>query len=984
MNLALDPLFLAGAIYPITIDPSVLWLGVPAPTALAGGNHILEDSHGNVLTLLAGGTSGAVLVGYSTTGGSWTSTSLTISSSNCDSAAGVLDANNVIYWACGGAYGTGAISYDAAFHISGVSLTQAATYAGGTASSLVLDKFGQPVVAWVGSDGSINVGRPGGFYGFMGIQGNIYTSPDVIASSNGAAVSLVRMPAGSPSSANDDAIYLFYAAAGFAGSGVVDWTKATVSGQAYNAWGTLNYLTVAAADPSALSTAQDVAHHAIVVAAAPATWCPPYGCAPQIAVIRKLASNDADSNNQVLNTLANAPMGTQPSVSVDRGDVYVAFQDSSGYLAYQGNHTGTWDANETVLDWVPYQDSYPSLRRDGPGDGNLDFVWTTTYSGTSTTAVNYWRLARGPQISGLTPSPQSIIPLLNQFTTLSYGLSDTFSGSLTVTARVYPGWMGNGMWPFAYQPSGTPVRTLNASGQAQGNQSLAWDGKDNSGVAVPPGYYTVALTATDSLGATSTTWGITIAVAIGATATYGYDHLNRLTSATVKSQTFSLYCGPNPCAIFNGGNARVTTYGFDLVGNRTNQQNTLPGAATPVTTSYTYDKADRIQTAGSLSYAFDADGNVRSRTPSGGSATTYAYDQANRLTGTTTGGVTSSYIFDGDGKRVSRTVGGVTTSQLYDTTGSLPMLLDDGQRKYVYGPSGVIYEVDKASGSPYVLHTDAQGSVRVIIDSLGNVIETYYNDEYGNPLITLSASAPNNAAAQPLQHTAEPRDLETGFIYLRARMYDPSIGRFLQEDPKGLSSCTLGLPRTMNLYVYAGNNPLSAADPTGLQAASTATDWSNENCPKKRAEIQAKAGEVQRRFNQLNSDWNELRIYRPYAEWYGQKDTYQGHVFMFQKEQKELKDMIDDFFDKCNDPNVPWNGKEGAVNDVIIRSDALRWRAPSPPPPPAPPEGTGGWTEQDFGYDWGNLPGDLNNAIRYWGGPPPIFPLPLPPLPAFP
>jgi RHS repeat-associated protein len=100
--------------------------------------------------------------------------------------------------------------------------------------------------------------------------------------------------------------------------------------------------------------------------------------------------------------------------------------------------------------------------------------------------------------------------------------------------------------------------------------------------------------------------------------------------------------------------------------------------------------------------------------------------------------------------------------------------------------------VDKASGSTYGLHTDVQGAVRVITDRQANVVETYYNDEYGNPLITLSASVPNNAAAQPLQYTAEPRDGETGLIYLRARMYDPSSGRFLQ---RGKASGNTNSPR---------------------------------------------------------------------------------------------------------------------------------------------------------------------------------------------
>jgi RHS repeat-associated protein len=127
----------------------------------------------------------------------------------------------------------------------------------------------------------------------------------------------------------------------------------------------------------------------------------------------------------------------------------------------------------------------------------------------------------------------------------------------------------------------------------------------------------------------------------------------------------------------------------------------------------------------------------------------------------------------------------------------------------------VLYEVDKASGSPYVLHTDAQGSVRVITDSAANVVESYYNDEYGNPLVTLSASVPNNVASQPLQYTAEPRDPETGFIYLRARMYDPSIGRFLQQDGLSGKTCT---PITLNRYSYVLSDPLSFTDHSGHAA----------------------------------------------------------------------------------------------------------------------------------------------------------------------
>jgi RHS repeat-associated protein len=53
-------------------------------------------------------------------------------------------------------------------------------------------------------------------------------------------------------------------------------------------------------------------------------------------------------------------------------------------------------------------------------------------------------------------------------------------------------------------------------------------------------------------------------------------------------------------------------------------------------------------------------------------------------------------------------------------------------------------------------------------------------------------------------------DPETGLYYYRARYYDPSIGRFLSEDP-------IGLEGGVNYFRYVGNNPVTATDPDGLR-----------------------------------------------------------------------------------------------------------------------------------------------------------------------
>ncbi|MBI5206022.1 MAG: RHS repeat-associated core domain-containing protein [Nitrospirae bacterium] len=50
-----------------------------------------------------------------------------------------------------------------------------------------------------------------------------------------------------------------------------------------------------------------------------------------------------------------------------------------------------------------------------------------------------------------------------------------------------------------------------------------------------------------------------------------------------------------------------------------------------------------------------------------------------------------------------------------------------------------------------------------------------------------------------------------GFYYMKARYYDPKVGRFISEDPIGFEG------GDVNLMAYVGNNPLLLIDPLGLQ-----------------------------------------------------------------------------------------------------------------------------------------------------------------------
>jgi RHS repeat-associated protein len=308
----------------------------------------------------------------------------------------------------------------------------------------------------------------------------------------------------------------------------------------------------------------------------------------------------------------------------------------------------------------------------------------------------------------------------------------------------------------------------------------------------------------------------------GTTADLSYDNARRLLevwnkqgASTISQHTYTLDAAGNRTQVaetlaqVGGGTLTPTiTYSHDklyrLLGDGTNTYTYDPvgNRASWGSTAYSYDRADRISAAGSTSYTVNANGNTTAK-----GSDTFGYDQANRLKTASVSGTTSTYVYDGDGKRASATTGGNTTSYTYDANRSLPVLLQDGTRTYVWGlGSGPIYAVSGTSLE--VSHADGLGSVRALTDGAGTLIATYRTDPFGVPTATQGSST------QPFGFTGEQTD-GTGLVYLRARMYDPQSGRFLQRDPIAGAPAA---PASLHRYAYALNSPLTLADPSGLSA----------------------------------------------------------------------------------------------------------------------------------------------------------------------
>jgi RHS repeat-associated protein len=131
-----------------------------------------------------------------------------------------------------------------------------------------------------------------------------------------------------------------------------------------------------------------------------------------------------------------------------------------------------------------------------------------------------------------------------------------------------------------------------------------------------------------------------------------------------------------------------------------------------------------------------------------------------------------------------------------------PPLLGDGTNSYIYGPGNIpIEQINTTQGKVLYLHHDQQGSTRLLTGSTGATEGSMTYDAYGNTTATKGASS------TPLGYDGQYASSDTGLIYLRARVYDPTTAQFTSRDPL--------VALTEAPYFYAEDNPLSFGDPTG-------------------------------------------------------------------------------------------------------------------------------------------------------------------------
>ena len=329
------------------------------------------------------------------------------------------------------------------------------------------------------------------------------------------------------------------------------------------------------------------------------------------------------------------------------------------------------------------------------------------------------------------------------------------------------------------------------------------------------------------------------------TTSYDYDGLKRLTKESISNgKTADTYSyeyddyGNRSKMVANGSEEYETVYDYTVNGKYTallqkeiktvketpsavTSNNGLAISPTDLITSTAAD-AKREETA----YSYDANGNQITKITADKTETN-TYDSLNQLIEFTDGKTTASYKYDVDGLRISKTVDGHSIDQIWNDDKQIAVDADGSNpykaQIYIRGTNLLAgCEFVQAVKSDYTYYTqNAHGDVVNLTDNNGAVTKTYQYDAFG------VEKNIDDTDTNAFRYCGEYYDKETATIYLRARYYSPSTGRFISRDSFAGSNND---PLSLNLYTYCHNNPVSGTDSTGhfldtfFDAASLAFD----------------------------------------------------------------------------------------------------------------------------------------------------------------
>jgi RHS repeat-associated protein len=297
---------------------------------------------------------------------------------------------------------------------------------------------------------------------------------------------------------------------------------------------------------------------------------------------------------------------------------------------------------------------------------------------------------------------------------------------------------------------------------------------------------------------------LTSIVQSGQVVRFDYDEAGRRTQLTLPDQVSTDYRHDAASRLTAlsyrnaAGPLGDLTYQYDAAGNRLAVGGSFARTLLPAPlAAATYDPANRPLTFGPRTLAHDGNGNLLTD-----GATTYVWDARNRLAASSGPGGPATFAYDALGRRSRTTIAGTETRVTHDALNPIQRV------------SGTGHLTDLLTGlrlDEFLLSTDSMGRRSLLADGLGSTVaETdaasaiaaeYTYEPFGRSVVT-------GTGRTTFQYTGREND-GTGLHYYRTRYYDPSLHRFISEDP-------LGPAAGLNAYTYVGNRPTAAVDPLGL------------------------------------------------------------------------------------------------------------------------------------------------------------------------
>lgn len=314
--------------------------------------------------------------------------------------------------------------------------------------------------------------------------------------------------------------------------------------------------------------------------------------------------------------------------------------------------------------------------------------------------------------------------------------------------------------------------------------------------------------------------------------TYNYndgDELTAITTSAGHSITFDYDSRARRYHIYRPSN-QTTTYGYSAttgmlqtltngsintaildysqalqIKTKTNSNTSFTHAPTDYSSTYTFDGLNRISTvSGGMSFTAGYDGRGNLTTDQFG---TYTYNANNLLISANQSGQASTLAYDGENRLRSITKNGVSTRFLYDGNNLIAEYDGSGNllRRYVHSFASdeplIWYEGAGTSDVRY-FYADYQGSIVATTNSSGSLLNISTYDPYGVRTTT------NSNYTSRFSYTGQIWLPEINLYNYKARMYSPTIGRFMQTDP-------LGYDDGLNWYAYVHGDPINRIDPLG-------------------------------------------------------------------------------------------------------------------------------------------------------------------------